>query len=236
MRAAAAALRHRGRGGQHTYRPSADDGWAKVGRALKAEGLLKSPSIDDEANFFLKRYLENALKAQAVFRRDRDYMVKGGEVIIVDEFTGRLMLGRRYSEGLHQAIEAKEHLKVQRENVTMATITLQNYFRMYSKLAGMTGTAATEHEEFHKIYKLDVVVIPTNKDMVRRDLTDQVYKTETGKFKAVANEIQAMNKESRPVLVGTVSIEKSEQLSEILNKRGVLHQVLNAKYHEKEAA
>ncbi|HLC23662.1 MAG TPA: preprotein translocase subunit SecA [Dehalococcoidia bacterium] len=212
-----------------------NDGWSKMERALKAEGLLKSPSIDDEANFFLKRYLENALKAQAVFRRDRDYVVKGGEVIIVDEFTGRLMVGRRYSEGLHQAIEAKEHVKVQRENVTMATITLQNYFRMYSKLAGMTGTAATEHEEFHKIYKLDVVMIPTNKDMVRRDLTDQVYKTETGKFKAVANEIQAMNKESRPVLVGTVSIEKSEQLSEILKKRGVPHQVLNAKYHEKEA-
>jgi len=213
-----------------------EEGIAKMERALKAESLLKTPSIYDPANYFLTRYLENAMKAQVVFRRDRDYVVKGGEVIIVDEFTGRLMMGRRYSEGLHQAIEAKEHVKVQRENVTMATITLQNYFRMYAKLAGMTGTAATEHEEFHKIYKLDVVVVPTNKPLGREDKTDLVYKTEAGKFKAVAVEIEAMSKQARPVLVGTVSIEKSEQLSDLLKVKGVPHQVLNAKYHEKEAS
>ncbi|MEW6034048.1 MAG: preprotein translocase subunit SecA [Chloroflexota bacterium] len=213
-----------------------DEGISKMERLVKAEGLLKSPSIYDPANYGLTSYLENALKAQVVFRRDRDYVVKDGQVVIVDEFTGRLMFGRRYSDGLHQAIEAKEHVKVQRENMTLATITLQNYFRMYEKLAGMTGTAATEAEEFHKIYKLDVVVIPTNKPMVREDRTDQVYKTEQGKFKAVAKEVEGLHKEGRPVLVGTVSIEKSELLSDMLKRRGIPHEVLNAKYHEKEAA
>ncbi|MBI2854331.1 MAG: preprotein translocase subunit SecA [Chloroflexi bacterium] len=213
-----------------------DEGISKMEHMLRAEGMLKSPSIYDPANYSLTRYLEAALKAQVIFRRDRDYVVKDGQVIIVDEFTGRLMFGRRYSEGLHQAIEAKEHVKVQRENVTMATITLQNYFRMYQKLAGMTGTAATEHEEFAKIYKLDVVVIPTNKEMVRKDLTDQVYKSEDGKFNAVIEETETMHAAGRPVLIGTVSIEKSELLSEKLKRKGIAHQVLNAKYHEKEAA
>ncbi|MFC1860258.1 preprotein translocase subunit SecA [Chloroflexota bacterium] len=174
--------------------------------------------------------------AHTWYQRDREYMVnKEGEVVIVDEFTGRLMLGRRYSHGLHQAIEAKEHVNVRRESMTHATITVQNYFRMYDKLAGMTGTALTEAEEFHKIYNLDVVVIPTHKPMIRQDLPDQVYKDEEAKFKAVVREIEQMHKEERPVLVGTVSIENSEYLSSLLKRRGVSHQVLNAKYHEKEA-
>ena len=169
----------------------------------------------------LMQYLENALKAQVLFKRDRDYVVKDGQVIIVDEFTGRLMFGRRYSEGLHQAIEAKERVKIQRESVTLATITFQNYFRLYQKLAGMTGTAATEAEEFYKIYKLDVVAIPTNKPMIRIDNPDQIYKDEESKFKAVANEIENLYKQGRPVLIGTVSIEKSEKLSELLKRKGI---------------
>jgi len=176
-----------------------------------------------------------AMSANSLFKRDVDYVVKDGEVIIVDEFTGRLMYGRRYSEGLHQAIEAKENVKVQRESMTYATITFQNYFRMYKKLAGMTGTALTEAEEFDKIYKLDVVEIPTNRPMIREDFTDQIYKTDDGKFNAVVNEIAAMHDEGRPVLIGTVSIEKSELLSQKLKRKGIKHEVLNAKYHEKEA-
>ena len=176
-----------------------------------------------------------SMTAHALYRLDRNYVVKDGQVIIVDEFTGRLMFGRRYSEGLHQAIEAKERVKVQRESVTLATITVQNYFRMYQKLAGMTGTAVTEAEEFHKIYELEVVVIPTNKPMVREDFPDQIYKDEPGKFRAVVREIEELNKQGRPVLVGTVSIERSETLSDLLKRKGIPHQVLNAKYHEKEA-
>jgi len=202
---------------------------------LKRDGLLKSPNLYDPANYALTRYLESALKAHALFRRDRDYVVKNGEVIIVDEFTGRLMIGRRYSEGLHQAIEAKEGVKVQRETMTFATITIQNYFRMYDKLAGMTGTAETEAEEFHKIYGLEVVLIPTHKPMIREDFPDQIYKDEKAKFRAVAREIEQLHKEGRPALIGTVSIEKSEILSDLLKRRGVPHEVLNAKYHEKEA-
>jgi len=213
-----------------------DDGIASMERMLKREGILKSANLYDPSNSALTRYLESALKAQVLFKRDRDYMVKDGEVIIVDEFTGRLMFGRRYSEGLHQAIEAKERVKVQRESMTFATITFQNYFRMYDKLAGMTGTALTEAEEFHKIYKLEVVVIPTNKPMIREDFPDQIYKDEEAKFKAVAREIEQLHKEGRPVLIGTVSIEKSEYLSDLLKRKGIPHQVLNAKYHEKEAA
>jgi len=213
-----------------------DIGISKMERMLQAEGLLKSPNLYDPANYALTRFLDSALKAHALFRRDRDYVVKNGEVIIVDEFTGRLMFGRRYSEGIHQAIEAKEHVKVQQETMTFATITIQNYFRMYQKLAGMTGTAATEAEEFYKIYKLDVVVIPTNMPMIREDFSDQIYKNEEGKFRAVVREIEQMYKEGRPVLIGTVSIEKSERLSDMLMRRGVPHQVLNAKYHEKEAS
>ncbi|MFB0536449.1 MAG: preprotein translocase subunit SecA [Anaerolineae bacterium] len=186
-------------------------------------------------NFGLTPYLDNALRAYVLFKRDRDYIVQNHQVIIVDEFTGRLMHGRRYSEGLHQAIEAKEGVRVQRESLTLATITFQNYFRMYRKLAGMTGTAATEAEEFHKIYNLDVAVIPTNEPMIRSDYPDVVYKSETAKFRAVVQEIEELCKQGRPVLVGTISIERSEMLSEMLRRRGVPHQVLNAKHHEKEA-
>ncbi len=213
-----------------------ESGMTKMEKWLRREGLLKAPSLYDPANYALNQYLENALKAHVLFKKDRDYVVKDGQVIIVDEFTGRLMFGRRYSEGLHQAIEAKERVKIQRESVTLATITFQNYFRLYKKLAGMTGTAATEAEEFHKIYKLEVVVIPTNKPMIRIDYPDQVYKDEETKFKAVAREVENLHQQGRPVLIGTVSIEKSEHLSELLKRRGIPHQVLNAKYHEKEAA
>ena len=168
-------------------------------------------------------------------KKDVDYVAKDGEIVIVDEFTGRLMFGRRYSDGLHQAIEAKEGLHVQRESKTLATITFQNYFRMYKKLAGMTGTAKTEEEEFKSIYKMDVVVVPTNKPVQREDLPDVVYKNERGKFNAVAEDILERHKKQQPVLVGTVSIEKSEKLSQILKRKGIKHEVLNAKNHEKEA-
>jgi preprotein translocase subunit SecA len=210
-------------------------GMTKIEKMLKREGLLKSPELYDSSNYFLTQYLDSALKAHALFKRDKDYVVKDGQVIIVDEFTGRLMFGRRYSEGLHQAIEAKEGVKIQRESVTMATVTFQNYFRMYQKLAGMTGTAITEAEEFHKIYKLEVVVIPTNKPLIRTEYPDQIYKDEKTKFAAVANEIKQLYDQKRPVLIGTTSIEKSEYLSDILGKNGIPHQVLNAKHHEKEA-
>jgi preprotein translocase subunit SecA len=212
-----------------------DAGITRVEAMLKREGVLKSPNLYDPSNYALTRYMESALKAHVLYKKDRDYIVKDGQVIIVDEFTGRLMLGRRYSEGLHQAIEAKEHVKVQRESRTFATITIQNYFRMYGKLAGMTGTAATEAEEFHKIYKLEVVVVPTYKTMIREDYSDQIYKDEKAKFRAVVREIEQLNKEGRPVLMGTVSIEKSEIVSDQLMRRGIPHQVLNAKQHEKEA-
>ena len=213
-----------------------EEGISKMERMLKKEGLLKTPDLYDPSNYLLTHYLESALKAHFLFRRDRDYVVKEGQVIIVDEFTGRLMHGRRYSEGLHQAIEAKEGVQVQRENVTLATITFQNYFRLYEKLAGMTGTAVTEAEEFHKIYKLEVLVIPTNMPMIRTDNPDQIYQNEEAKFRAVVREIEALHAEERPVLIGTVSIEKSEYLSELLKKKGIAHEVLNAKHHEKEAA
>ncbi|MDI3481808.1 MAG: preprotein translocase subunit SecA [Tepidanaerobacteraceae bacterium] len=201
----------------------------------KAENFLGVANLYDEENMELLHHFQQALKAHALMKRDRDYVVKDGQVIIVDEFTGRLMFGRRYSDGLHQAIEAKEGVKVEHESKTLATITFQNYFRMYKKLAGMTGTAATEEEEFRKIYGLDVVVIPTHKPMIRVDYPDVVYKTEKGKFEAVVNEIEKCHKRGQPVLVGTVSIEKSERLSAMLKKRGIPHEVLNAKYHEKEA-
>jgi preprotein translocase subunit SecA len=212
-----------------------EPGMTKLERWLRRDGLLKAPSLYDPANYGLNQYMENALKAHALFERDRDYIVKDGQVIIVDEFTGRLMFGRRYSEGLHQAIEAKERVKIQPESVTLATITFQNYFRLYKKLAGMTGTAATEAEEFHKIYKLEVVVIPTNEPMIRIDNPDQIYKDEDSKFKAAAKEIETLHQQGHPILIGTVSIEKSERLSDLLKRRGVPHQILNAKQHEKEA-
>jgi len=205
----------------------------------RVESLLQIPegeSIYDERYIELTHYLENALKAEAIFHRDKDYIVRDGEIIIVDEFTGRMMPGRRWSEGLHQAVEAKENVRVRRQNVTMATITFQNYFRMYEKLAGMTGTAKTEAEEFLRIYNLDVVTIPTNKPMIRDDEPDLVFKNERGKFDAVVEEIVQMQDAGRPVLVGTTSIEKSEHLSELLRRRGVEHDVLNAKQHEREAS
>ena len=211
-------------------------GMTKMEKMLKREGLLKAPDLYDPSNYFLTQYLESALKARVLFKKDKDYVVKDGQVIIVDEFTGRLMFGRRYSEGLHQAIEAKERVKIQRESVTLATITFQNYFRLYQKLAGMTGTAATEAEEFHKIYKLEVVIIPTNKPLIRTEYPDQIYKDEKTKFAAVAREIKQLNDQRRPVLIGTTSIEKSEDLSDLLRRNGIPHQVLNAKNHEKEAA
>ncbi|MPZ14039.1 MAG: preprotein translocase subunit SecA [Chloroflexi bacterium] len=207
-----------------------EDGIAKVERAIGVNNLY------EPENYELAHYLEQAMKAQFLYRRDRDYMVKDGEVVIVDEFTGRLMPGRRYGEGLHQGIEAKEGVRVQRENVTMATITFQNYFRMYGKLAGMTGTAATEAEEFRKIYDLDVLPIPTNRAMIRDDLPDLIYKTEEAKFHAVMEEIVEHHQCGQPVLVGTISIEKSEQLSLLLERAGIPHEVLNAKHHEREAA
>jgi len=211
-------------------------GMTKMEKMLKREGLLKAPDLYDPSNYFLTQHLESALKARVLFKKDKDYVVKDGQVIIVDEFTGRLMFGRRYSEGLHQAIEAKEKVKIQRESVTLATITFQNYFRMYQKLAGMTGTAATEAEEFHKIYKLEVVIVPTNKPLNRSKYSDQIYKDEKTKFAAVTSEIKQSHDQKRPVLIGTTSIEKSEYLSDLLKRNGVPHQVLNAKNHEKEAA
>ena len=202
---------------------------------VKAEKFLGLENLYDDTNMEYSHHLNQALKAQVLMKRDRDYVVKDGEIVIVDEFTGRLMFGRRYSDGLHQAIEAKEGVKVARESQTLASITFQNYFRMYSKLAGMTGTAATEEEEFMKIYNLDVVVIPTNEPMIRQELPDVVYKTERAKFKAVVEEIVTRHSQGQPLLVGTISIEKSEELSSLLTRRGIKHNVLNAKQHEREA-
>src|SRR5467141_724913 len=201
----------------------------------KMERWTGIKNIYDLENVVEAHQINQALKAKTLFRRDQEYLVKDGEVIIVDEFTGRTMPGRRWSDGLHQAVEAKEGVKVQQEQKTIATITVQNYFRQYKKLAGMTGTALTEAEEFHKIYGLDVVVIPTHRNMVRIDSPDVIYKTEQSKFEAVIDEIVEMNKVKRPVLVGTVSVEKSERLARMLEKRGVKHNVLNAKQHEREA-
>lgn len=201
----------------------------------KAEQQFNVENLSDIANTELNHHINQALKAHAIMKRDKDYVVQNGEVIIVDEFTGRLMTGRRYSEGLHQAIEAKEHVTVARESKTLATITFQNYFRMYQKLSGMTGTAKTEEEEFQGIYGLDVVTIPTNKPMIREDLNDVIYTTKRGKYNAVIAAIQEKHATGQPVLVGTVSVEVSELLSEMLKRKGVPHTVLNAKYHAKEA-
>ena len=205
-----------------------EDGIDKIEQLLGIENLY-------DADPRLARHFDSALKAHALYKRDRDYIVEDGEIIIVDEFTGRKMPGRRWSEGLHQAIEAKEGLRVQRESRTLATITFQNYFRLYDKLAGMTGTAMTEAEEFHKIYGLEVVAIPTHRPMIREDYPDLVYKNETSKFNALIDEIEEMTTAGRPVLVGTVSVEKSEVLSTLLKRRGVRHETLNAKFHEREA-
>ena len=201
----------------------------------KVEKELGVGNIYEEGGVRYVHHLEQALRAQVLFKLDRDYVVKDGEVIIVDEFTGRLMPGRRWSDGLHQAVEAKEGVAVQKESRTMATITFQNYFRLYKKLSGMTGTAATSAEEFHKVYNLDVAIVPSNKSFQRKDLPDSIYKTEQGKFRSIAREIKERNEKGQPILVGTVSIEKNELLSKMLEREGVKHHVLNAKNHEKEA-
>jgi preprotein translocase subunit SecA len=206
-----------------------EDGVASAEKALNVENLY------DPKNIELLHHINQALKAHTLFKRDVDYIVKDGEVIIVDEFTGRLMPGRRYSEGLHQALEAKENVRIENENQTLATITFQNYFRMYDKLAGMTGTADTEAAEFKKIYDLDVMVIPTNKPMIRKDFSDVIYKTKREKYEAVLDEIEELHAKGQPALVGTISIDVSESLSKKLQKRGIPHSVLNAKNHEKEA-
>jgi len=206
-----------------------DEGWVTI------EKLLGIDNIADPENWDLKHYVETAIKAQALYRRDVDYVVKDGEVIIVDTFTGRLMPGRRWSDGLHQSVEAKEGVSIRKEDQTLATITFQNYFRLYKKLSGMTGTAETEAAEFEKIYKLEIVVIPTNKPMRRLENADVVYRTEKEKYKAVADDIALLHEKNQPVLVGTTSIEKSERLSGILQRKGVRHVVLNAKFHEREA-
>ncbi|MGI8928411.1 MAG: preprotein translocase subunit SecA [Candidatus Limnocylindrales bacterium] len=212
---------------EHAVSPT-EEGITKIERLLKVDNLFDTDPR-------LVRHFEQALKAHALYKRDRDYIVKEGEIIIVDEFTGRQMPGRRWSEGLHQAIEAKEGLRVQRESVTLATITFQNYFRLYEKLSGMTGTALTEQEEFYKIYGLEVISVPTHRPMVRDDAADLVFRTEQDKFNALIDEIVEMTEVGRPVLVGTTSVEKSEVLAEMLKRRGIKHEVLNAKYHEKEA-
>ncbi|MFL5801406.1 MAG: preprotein translocase subunit SecA [Roseiflexaceae bacterium] len=210
-----------------------DAGIAKMERAL---GIPDDESLYDPKYYELTHYLDNSMKAQFIYHRDHDYVVEpNGEVVIVDEFTGRKMPGRRWSDGLHQAVEAKENVPIKQENVTLATITFQNYFRMYKKLCGMTGTAYTEREELGKIYNLDVVVIPTNKPMIRQDTDDQIYRTEQAKFAALINEIQEMQRVGRPVLVGTTSVETSERLSDLLRRHGIKHEVLNAKQHEREA-
>jgi preprotein translocase subunit SecA len=207
-----------------------DDGIAKIEKALGVDNVYEAGRIEDV------HHIESALKAEAIFQKDKDYVVTpDGEVVIVDEFTGRLLPGRRYSEGLHQAIEAKENVKIQQESQTLATISFQNLFRLYDKLAGMTGTAATEAEEFGKIYKLEVTTIPTHRDMVRRDMPDRIYKTLKGKFEAVAEDVRERHEVGQPVLLGTVSIEKNELLSRMLTKAGVPHRVLNAKNNEAEA-
>src|SRR5580765_6420482 len=206
---------------------------------LRLEKLLNIGNLYDPQNIEWNHHVQQALRAHVLYQRDREYVVRdvdeGPEVVIVDEFTGRLMPGRRWSDGLHQAVEAKEGVKIQRENQTLATITFQNYFRMYKKLSGMTGTAETEAAEFEKIYKLEVVVIPTNKTMIRQENADVVYHTEKEKFKAAADDIGILHESQQPVLVGTVSIEKSERLSAILQRKGIRHVVLNAKQHEREA-
>ena len=211
-----------------------DAGMNHIDEILHQHNLITG-SVVDEGNFEYVHYFTQAVRAHRLYKDNVDYLVKDGQVQIVDEFTGRVLEGRRYGDGLHQAIEAKEHLKIAQRNRTLATITFQNYFRMYTKLSGMTGTAATEAVEFNKIYKLDVVAIPTNKPVVRKDENDEVYLNENDKWEAICNEIAAAHTKGQPVLVGTVSVEKSELLSEMLTRKGIRHEVLNAKNHAREA-
>ncbi|MBG7616772.1 MAG: preprotein translocase subunit SecA [Chloroflexi bacterium] len=213
-----------------------EQGWIKLENWLKREDILKSDNLYDPQNAHLQRHIRNSLNAKEFFKKNHQYIVKDDEIIIVDEFTGRTMIGRRYSAGLHQAIEAKEGVKVRQEQKTYATVTIQNYFRMYPKLAGMTGTALTEAEEFHKIYELEVVVAPTHRPVIRVDHTDQIYKDRNAKFKAVVNEAKEEHNKGRPILIGTVAIETSEDISNLLTKNGIKHEILNAKEHEKEAS
>ena len=201
----------------------------------KAEEFFGLENLSDPENSTIAHHINQAIKAHGTMKRDIDYVIKDGQVVIVDEFTGRLMFGRRYSEGLHQAIEAKEHVEVARESKTLATITFQNYFRLYGKLSGMTGTALTEEEEFGTIYNLDIIEIPTNRPIARIDDPDVVYKTEAAKYRAVIEQVKKCHAKGQPVLVGTVSIEKNEKLSYLLSREGIKHNLLNAKNHEKEA-
>src|SRR5213076_1099066 len=210
-------------------------GMEKIETLLRDAGQLKGDSLYDVENVSVVHHINQALRAHTLFTRDKDYIVRDNEVVIIDEFTGRMMPGRRYSEGLHQALEAKEHVQVQPENQTLASITFQNYFRMYEKLAGMTGTAATEAEELFKVYKLEVTQIPTHRPMVRKDDPDLVYATEKGKWNALIADVKARNERGQPVLIGTTSVEKSQQLSDELRRHGIKHEVLNAKNHEREA-
>ena len=212
-----------------------DAGIDKIENLAKQKGILKNNNFYDPGNLDLVHHINQALKANLLFKKDTDYIVRNGKVQIIDEFTGRVLDGRRFSDGLHQAIEAKENVKVEEENQTLASITYQNYFRLYKKLAGMTGTAMTESEEFHDIYKLNVVSIPTNRKMLRKDFNDQIFRTEKEKYNAITNKIIECNKKGQPVLVGTTSIEKSEKISTYLNQKKIKHNVLNAKQHEKEA-
>ena len=212
-----------------------DVGVDKIEKLASQENLLKNDNFYDPANLDLVHHTNQALKANLIFKRDNDYIVRDGKVQIIDEFTGRVLSGRRFSDGLHQAIEAKENVKIEEENQTLASITYQNYFRLYKKLAGMTGTAMTEAEEFYDIYKLSVVSIPTNKKMLRKDFNDQIFRTEKEKYDAITRKIADCNSTGQPVLIGTTSIEKSEKISKYLNEKKIKHNVLNAKQHEKEA-
>ena len=212
-----------------------DVGIDKIEKLANKKRILKNNNFYDPANLDLVHHVNQALKSNLLFKKDTDYIVRDGKVQIIDEFTGRVLDGRRFSDGLHQAIEAKENVKVEEENQTLASITYQNYFRLYKKLAGMTGTAMTESEEFHDIYKLNVVSIPTNRKMLRKDFNDQIFRTEKEKYNAITNKIIECNKKGQPVLVGTTSIEKSEKISTYLNQKKIKHNVLNAKQHEKEA-
>ena len=212
-----------------------DKGIDKIEKLASKKGLLQNNNFYDPANLDLVHHINQALKANLLFKKDTEYIVKDGKVQIIDEFTGRVLSGRRFSDGLHQAIEAKENVKIEGENQTLASITYQNYFRLYKKLSGMTGTAMTESEEFYDIYKLYVVSIPTNKEMIRKDFNDQIFRTENEKYNAILKKISQCHSIGQPVLVGTTSIDKSEKISNFLNEKNIKHNVLNAKQHEKEA-
>ena len=212
-----------------------DTGIDKIEKLAKQKGLLKNNNFYDPENLNLVHHINQSLRSNFLFQKDKDYIVKEGKVQIIDEFTGRILSGRRYSDGLHQAIEAKENVHIQDENQTLASITYQNYFRLYKKLSGMTGTALTESEEFFDIYKLNVISVPTNNEMIRKDLNDLIFRTEKEKYEAITKKILECSKKGQPVLVGTTSIEKSEKISEFLNSKNLKHNILNAKFHEKEA-